>query len=324
MARLLRPQETFNAAVVEYLNEVSSAVHDLSTQVERLEGRARHVEDGFSTLQELRTSVGVLLQTSQTLKHEVARLAGGAAAAPGTAAPAAPVASLAAGLDGDAYVGFEDAFRGDPDVIRARLSRYVPLFRGATDVLDIGCGRGEFLALLRAEGIGARGIDLNPSMVQVCRAAGGQADATDALTALRAAPPGSLGGLFAAQVVEHLEPRYLTAMLSAAFDALRPGSPIVLETINPACWFAFFESYLRDITHVRALHPDTLKYLLIAAGFQRVEISYQVPYPDGDKLQSVPQHPMLADTINTLNRNVEKLNGLLFTWLDYAAIGYRP
>ena len=100
-----------------------------------------------------------------------------------------------------------------------------------------------------------------------------------------ALPPGSLGGLFAAQVVEHLEPAYLTRLLEAAFDALRPGAPIVLETINPACWFAFFESYIRDITHVRPLHPDTLKFLLIASGFQQIDIRYRAPYPEHEKLQ---------------------------------------
>ena len=93
-------------------------------------------------------------------------------------------------------------------------------------------------------------------------------------------PDQSLGGLFAAQVVEHLEPRYLTQLLDLAFDKLRPGAPIVLETINPACWFAFFESYIRDITHVRPLHPDTLKYLLVASGFQTVDIRYRAPYPE--------------------------------------------
>jgi O-antigen chain-terminating methyltransferase len=146
----------------------------------------------------------------------------------------------------------------------------------------------------------------------------------DGLSTLRALPEGALGGLFAAQVVEHLEPRYLNGLLGAAFDALRPGAPIVLETINPACWFAFFESYLRDLTHVRALHPDTLQYLLVAAGFQRVEVTYREPYPEADKLQQVPAQPSIQTVVNTLNRNVDKLNGLLFTWLDYSVIGYRP
>jgi O-antigen chain-terminating methyltransferase len=222
------------------------------------------------------------------------------------------------------YVGFEDQFRGAPEAIRQRLADYVPIFAGASDVLDVGCGRGEFLALLREHNVTARGIDTNESMVQVCREKGLSAEAADALAFLRAAPAGSLGGLFAAQVVEHLEPAYLAALLDAAFHALRPGAAIVLETINPACWFAFFESYIRDITHVRPLHPDTLRFLLLATGFQRLEIQYRVPYPEHEKLQPIPVTAAPADSVETLNANVEKINRLLFTYLDYAAIGYRP
>jgi O-antigen chain-terminating methyltransferase len=136
-------------------------------------------------------------------------------------------------------------------------------------------------------------------------------------------PQGSLGGLFAAQVVEHLEPAYLTRLLEAAFEALHTGAPIVLETINPACWFAFFESYVRDITHVRPLHPDTLRFLLVASGFQQIEIRYQAPYPEHDKLQRLAESQALGDAVETLNANVEKINRLLFTHLDYAAIGRR-
>ena len=165
-------------------------------------------------------------------------------------------------------------------------------------------------------------------MVDVCRAHGLNAEAADALAYLQGLPDGSLGGLFAAQVVEHLEPRYLTRLLDAAFDKLRPGAVIVLETINPACWFAFFESYIRDLTHVRPVHPDTLKYLLVASGFQQVDIRYRAPYPDADKLQQVTTLPQTAsggldDLVETLNANVEKINRLLFTYLDYAAIGRR-
>jgi O-antigen chain-terminating methyltransferase len=229
--------------------------------------------------------------------------------------------------DSHKYVGFEDQFRGSPDEIRRRVEEYLPIFEKTNGVLDVGCGRGEFLELLRDGGVTARGIDINPAMVEVCRGKGLQAETGDALAYLRELPDGSLGGLFAAQVVEHLEPRYLMRLLDAAFDKLRPGAPIVLETINPACWFAFFESYIRDLTHVRPVHPDTLKYLLVATGFQHVDISYRAPYPDADKLQTLAQGrgaaTSLDDMIETLNANVEKINRLLFTYLDYAAIGVR-
>ena len=356
MIRYFLHQEEFNAAIVDHLNRNLAVTEDMSRasiQIEELANemveemrphrevllardRRNHaaVTSIAATQEELRAAVGVLQQASQNLKREIqqSRIGAGTAGAEGPgqaqALPPAGPASQFDALDSHKYVGFEDQFRGTPDDIRRRVAEYLPTFAGTSDVLDIGCGRGEFLELLREQGITARGIDLNPAMVDVCLEHGLAATAADALTYLRAQADGSLGGIFAAQVVEHLEPRYLTQLLDAAFDKLRPGAPIVLETINPACWFAFFESYIRDITHVRPLHPDTLKYLLIASGFQQLEIRYRAPYPEHEKLQPVPGYAeegggALTDWADTINANVEKINRLLFTWLDYAAIGRR-
>ena len=90
------------------------------------------------------------------------------------------------------YVGFEDRFRGSEDEIRSRLTEYVPYFAGASDVLDVGCGRGEFLDLLKKAGISGRGLDLNPEMVEVCRARGLDATAGDAVSYLIGLPDESL------------------------------------------------------------------------------------------------------------------------------------
>lgn len=277
--------------------------------------------------EELRTSLSVIQQAAQHLKREVARLAdtgGSVAPAPAGGPDAAPPATRLDALESHTYVGFEDQFRGSTDDIRRRLADYVPIFGGAQDVLDVGCGRGEFLALLRDAGIRARGVDVNGAMVDVCRQQGLDAEQADAVAHLTRQRDESLGGLFAAQVIEHLEPRYLTALLETAYDKIRPGGSIVLETINPACWFAFFESYIRDLTHVRPVHPETLQYLLVATGFQRVEIRYRSPYPDHEKLQPIGPHASLGDVADTLDANVERINRLLFTWLDYAAVGQRP
>ena len=362
IARVLSRQREFNAAVVDHLNRndriaseahaasaralewtehrIDAALDELRRYQEALMARDRRNEIAVAGVaasqEELRASIGSLQQAAQSLKREVSRLLESGvvvqpvAAAPQGATTAGPERSRAVAanqldaLDSHKYVGFEDQFRGSSGDIRQRVSEYLPFFKDARDVLDIGCGRGEFLALLREQGVPARGIDINGSMVDVCRQQGLDVAEADALTYLRAQPDGSLGGLFAAQVVEHLEPRYLTALLDAAFDKLRPGSTIVLETINPACWFAFFESYIRDITHVRPIHPDTLSYLLIATGFQHVDIRYRAPYPEHDKLQRLAPQASLGDAVDTLNANVERINRLLFTWLDYAAIGRRP
>ena len=344
IARVFRPQETFNAAVVQYINATTRTVNVAGDRAARvhaaLNARERRMDTAMAAMraehEELRTAIGILQQQIRTARAERASATGAASpggaprdvrdATTGSGSSASTGASTNATLAlSEKYVGFEDQFRGSAESIRARLTEYVPLFDGASDVLDIGCGRGEFLVLLGERGITGKGIDLNAAMVEVCRQKGLEAAQADALAYLRAQPDASLGGLFAAQVVEHLEPAYLTHLLDVAFDKLRPGSAIVLETINPGCWFAFFESYIRDITHVRPLHPDTLKFLLVATGFQRIEIQYRSPYPEHDKLQHVSVPPDRADDgVETLNANVDKLNGLLFTYLDYAAVARRP
>jgi O-antigen chain-terminating methyltransferase len=108
----------------------------------------------------------------------------------------------------------------------------------------------------------------------------------------------------------------------------------VIETINPACWLAFFSSYLRDFTHVRPVHPETLQYLLQASGFGGVTIRYSAPVPEHMKMRSIdlpaetlaaadPASRALVDTARVANANAAILNNLLFSYLDYAAIGHR-
>ncbi len=266
-------------------------------------------------------------QTALALKRDVERLL---AAPPPPAAGAADAAATGDRVDLDAfkYVGFENAFRGSQAEIRRRLAEYVPTFRGQADVLDIGCGRGEFLDLLRQEGIAARGLDLNPAMVDEARARGLEAEHADALAYLAGVPDASLGGLFAAQVVEHLQPAYLWKLLETAAHKIRPGGVIVLETINPACWLAFFESFIRDVTHVWPLHPDTLAYFLRVSGFDRIDIQFKSPVDASSRLMPAARPTAgaaadLIDLVDTLNENVDKLNARLFTCQDYAAIGRR-
>ena len=365
LGRVLSRQQEFNAVLVEHINRnmalgleahhssvntiewmagtidgYKDARDEVERHLEALLARERRNDTAVRVLaaqhEELRAALSVVQQAAHNLKREIEKLSASPQSPipnaesqtnPASRIPNPGLNSQFDDLDSHKYVGFEDQFRGSPDEIRRRVEDYLPLFEHANDVLDVGCGRGEFLELLRDRGLRARGIDINPAMVEVCKGKGLHAETGDALAYLEGLPDGSLGGLFAAQVVEHLEPRYLMRLLDAAFDKLRSGAPIVLETINPSCWFAFFESYIRDLTHVRPVHPDTLKYLLIATGFQRIEIRYRAPYPEADKLQALAHGggapTSLDDMIETLNANVEKINRLLFTYLDYSAIGWR-
>ena len=339
-ARGLSHEETarLGTALLDFLQQITAFVetkdrHLSAESASRLDTLARALEP----IAELRTQVGVLQRAVEMLKRR-ATSATNTADAPSSADGVrieAPHAAHASQSDDDyKYVGFEDEFRGSDREIGARLRAYLPLFDGASDVLDVGCGRGEFLAALKEAGVTASGVDANAGMVAAACARGVRAAHADALSFLDSLPGASLGGLVAAQVVEHLEPRYLMRLIDAAARALRPGSPIVLETINPACWLAFFSSYIRDLTHVRPVHPDTLQYLLRASGFDRVAVRYSAPVPDHMKMQTIdlpaavvagadPTAAALSRVAHAVNANAVILNNLMFTHLDYAAIGYR-
>ena len=283
-----------------------------------------------AAVDELRTSIASVQQTGLMLKRELERglAAGAPQGAPAGGASGKPPAPVVDSVNAYKYVAFENKFRGSEADIRARLLQYVELFDGADNVLDLGCGRGEFLALLRERGIRAHGLDINHEMIEACRAAGLEALEGDALAHLESLPDASLGGLIAVQVVEHFQPAYLTTFLDVAYHKLQPGARIVLETLNPSCWFAFFEAYIRDITHAWPLHPETLKFLIIASGFQRVDVRWLSPYPSDAKLQHVElpadaRTASLAALAQAFNENVDKANAVMFSYLDYAVVAER-
>jgi O-antigen chain-terminating methyltransferase len=137
--------------------------------------------------------------------------------------------------------------------------------------------------------------------------------------------------LTAIQVVEHFAPAYLVSVLETAFHKMRAGAPLLLETINPACWMAFFETYLRDLTHRQPLHPDTLKHLVEASGFTHVDVQFRAPVAAADRLDHVRAaaetsteltRPIAALTA-AVNAHADKLNRLLFSYMDYVVVGRR-
>ena len=317
---------------------LGNVADELRKRTESMTARERRFdarEKGYvSQIEDVRASFAVVNQVAHTMKREFERLQTMTRPTTAPDGGAEPVeAAAVSSLDSHKYVGFEDLYRGSTDDISRRLTGYLDDFSGASDVLDIGCGRGEFLELLRERGIDARGLDSNHEMVEVCRQRGLVCDESDALTFLEGLDDAALGGLFAAQVVEHLEASYLLKLLDTAYLKLKPGSRMILETINVASWSAFFHSYIRDITHERPLHPETLEYLVSASGFQNVQIRYLSPYPDDFKLKPVPLPSQPSDgtaessvafgVAVTFNENVEKMNHLLFADQDYAIIAER-
>jgi SAM-dependent methyltransferase len=338
-----------NAGLSGLAENLAKHAESLAAREHRYDARTGAIAE---TQRELLASVGTLQHGFMTEKREIERLAQtiGDPGASSGARPTRPAAepeprasdpasripdtgsardpdtrrAFSPSLDAYKYVGFEDQFRGSRETIRARLESYLPLFDGTADVLDVGSGRGEFLDLLAARGMTGRGIDLNHEMAEGCRARGLDVTEADAVGYLSRIPDGSLGGIFSAQVVEHLQPAYLLEFLELAFHKIRPGGRLVLETLNPACWVAFFDSYIRDITHVWPLHPDTLRYLVAASGFARASIEFRSPVAAEDRLQRVAlpagTHEAVGDLAEAFNGNVDKLNERMFTFRDYAVV----
>ncbi|HEY3272890.1 MAG TPA: class I SAM-dependent methyltransferase [Methanocella sp.] len=225
--------------------------------------------------------------------------------------------------DGFDYLTFFNQFRSPPDELKKRQSIFLDYFRGCHNVLDIGCGRGEFLELLRDQGIGARGVDTNDEMISLCRSHGLDVEQTEALEYLERSETGSIDGVFMDDVIEHLETHYMLRLLGMIGRRLADGSYFIVKTINPLSLATFTDYYL-DVTHVRALHPTALKYMVESAGFGEVEVRFLARVSDRERLSKFELSPGLNDRERRMaeiyNRNVDILNDLLFGSEDYAVI----
>ena len=227
----------------------------------------------------------------------------------GGGAPAAvTVAAQPAAAALPDYFAFESRMRGSVEGVRDRQRPYVEDYRNAAPVLDIGCGRGELLMLLRDAGLEARGIDADADMVAYARGEGLDVEQADLVEHLGGLEDGSLGGIFMGQVVEHLPPGTLARSLELAAAKLRPGGVLVAETINPLSPIAL-RNYFADLTHAQPLVPETLELLARQAGFPNTEIRF---LNEPERLTE-PADPVIA-------ANVRRLNELLFAPLDYALV----
>jgi SAM-dependent methyltransferase len=215
------------------------------------------------------------------------------------------------------YTRFENRHRGPRRDIRRKQERYLEYFKPAGTILDLGCGRGEFLELLRDRGFRGSGIDLNAQMVGECLDRGLDARRADILEALAGTPDASLDGIFSSQVIEHLSPAHLERLIELAFAKLLPGGAVVLETINPTSVFALVQVYFLDLSHRLPVHPQALSFLLEAAGFADVRIDYA----EGLEEEKLRLLPAAESNSAILNDDIDRLNRLLYAAPEYAAAG---
>jgi O-antigen chain-terminating methyltransferase len=221
-----------------------------------------------------------------------------------------------------------DASRGTRGDIQQRQKVYLDYFRNLPgQVLDLGCGRGELVAMLRTEGIECWGVDTDPLMVETTRKSGAHALRDDALSALAAVEPGRLGGVFAAQVVEHLYPADLLKLLRLARHALAPGGVMVLETLNPASLGVLAKSYYRDLDHKQPIHPELLKQLAELAGFDPVELHFLHPFRADERGAAFPPAENMdidSAALRALAERLEAIDAIVFGMQDYYIVARQP
>jgi SAM-dependent methyltransferase len=169
--------------------------------------------------------------------------------------------------DDSEYVAFEDLFRGSGERVRRSQRPYLALLHDHSPVLDIGCGRGEMLALLEEAGIPATGVDSDDGMVARCRAAGLDVAFGDAAEHLRGLRDGSLGAVFSAQVIEHLPFQTLRELLALSLEKLRPGGLFIAETVNPHR-ISSLKTFWVDLTHQHPIFPEVALALCGIAGYE--------------------------------------------------------
>jgi len=225
------------------------------------------------------------------------------ALAPALAPPAKMADRCSASFD---YGRFTERFRGTEEYVRTGQSVYLPYFVGRTNVLDLGCGRGEFLEMMRSAGVGSRGIDLNPECVARCRQKGLAAEAADLFAYMNEQPEASFDGIFCAQVVEHLPPERVPEMIRLAASRLAVGGVLAIETPNPECLAIFATHFYLDPGHARPIPYPLLVFYLEEFGIGRIEVRQLSP---------------AADTVPSLASLPAEFREAFFGGLDYVVIG---
>jgi 2-polyprenyl-3-methyl-5-hydroxy-6-metoxy-1,4-benzoquinol methylase len=314
------------AAHAQALRDLSGRLDAMEQRYSALERRQTEIGDRVQSfdelhqalaqsrdhLDELRQARARLLRMERRLRHLL-----GAQPASDSAIshPPLPAFETLAAMD---YVAFEDRLR-DSQTLKEKQRRYLKYFAGKSPVIDAGCGKGEFLELLREAGSDAKGLDLNLDMVLACREQGLEVEQGDAIEYLAGQPDASIGGIFSAQVIEHLTSAQLYALVTLSWRKLKPGGVVVLETLNPESIFVQYRWFWMDPSHVRLVHPQTLQLMLEATGFREVSCEFLKPPHDGMPIP--PLHNGAHGSLEAFNQATDYLNKLLYGPWEYAMIG---
>lgn len=214
-------------------------------------------------------------------------------------------------FDDEWYLKFENNFRGSEEIIRDRLLRYIPYFDNVSHIVDIGCGRGEFLSLLDEKGINGFGVDLNTTMVKQCLDKGLCVSHEDCIKYLEAQQDESIGGIFSSQLIEHLSLSKLKHLVEIAYKKLDSNGVMILETVNPLALGVFCYGFYIDPTHIKPVHPAMLRFMAEEVGFSDTEVHFINEFPEEYHFQI--NENMQED----VKRGFTKLDELIYGAQDY-------
>jgi O-antigen chain-terminating methyltransferase len=234
----------------------------------------------------------------------------GAAGAVGSRLPAGPME----------YAAFEDRYRPEAQV-RERQQIYREALSGRRRVVDLGCGRGELLELLREAGVDCYGVEVDSHFVEHARGNGLEIVQQEAVAHLETIERGDVDTIVASHVIEHLPPTSFFRLIELGAEKLPDDGLMVFETPNPTSVLAGSVNFHRDPTHVHPIHPDTLAFLCRQAGFANVDMTPLVPVPPEERLpERAPGEGELASHVDSV---VGQLNEFLYGHLDYALFARR-
>jgi O-antigen chain-terminating methyltransferase len=276
-------QATLNQSISEQRDAIAKAEADLRAEIGRLSLQLQHA----------RSELSIQANSINTLSHGARQIS-------------SDVSGDIHRLDA-LYAALEDRFRGRRDEIKERFKVYLPYVKERTPVVDLGCGRGEWLEILSESGIAASGVDTNLIQLEQCRARGLNVSEEDFLVHLQGLGDASIGAVTGFHVVEHIPLKTLITLLNDTLRVLRPGGVAIFETPNPENVLVGSKYFYMDPTHRHPLPSELLEFLLESRGFEVIEI--------------LNLHPWDSARITGESEVTQRFNDYFYGPMDYAIVG---
>lgn len=308
---LHRQQQEYLAAIADLQEDCQALQEQNAAFQQQLHALQSSTTQAIRENSERLDAANRRIKTLQLVQSSAAASAGNAVAVNNTKLPAAD-------MDPGFYLAFEDRFRGTPETIRERLSAYLPTLREngllqqpGHRIVDLGCGRGEWLKLLQDEGYNALGLDLSPVNTALCKELSLEALTGDAIAWLTEQTDSSISCITGFHIIEHLEFPVLRQLFEQAMRVLQPGGLLILETPNAENLVTGATHFHTDPTHLHPLPPALTEFIADYYGFADIQIRRLHPIPD--------EYQIHEDS-----ETARRCNNYFYSAQDYALVATRP